>query len=142
MEIKELKLVIADAIEDWALGIVDSMTKGNPQMLMAGVYIKNGIRNYKKKKDEEIRQMINNAMLFIADEKGEVNVDTLFRDLTQMVKDMDDIPFDWGLVSGKIGKGTIRFDIPDNWLTRVFFGDKGSVVLGEEDFNRLKNMMA
>jgi hypothetical protein len=141
MEAKDFGCLLADAMEDWALDIVDGMMTGSPQMLMAGVYVKNGIRNYRKKKETEIQEMIDNALLFIANDKGEVDADKVMSDLLSVIKDMDKTPFDWGIVSGSLGKGELRFDIPSNWFMRTIFGDNGSVVITEDDFKKLTKLL-
>lgn len=141
MEAKEFGCLFADAVEDWALGIVDSMAHGNPKLLMPSVYIKNGIRNYRKQKEAEIKEMVDNTLLFVADEKGDVNIEKLMGDVMSIVKNMEPVPFDWGLVSGELGDGKLKFHIPDNWLMRMLFGDKGAIVIGEEDFQQLVKMM-
>lgn len=138
---QEAKKQIIDAIEAWALNIVDGFTNGNPKMTVAGVYIKNGIRNYRKKKEVEIGDMIDSTALFIADEKGEVNIDTLFRDLTQMVKDMDEQPFDLGFVKGSLGKGALKINVPDNWFMNMIFGSGNALVIKERDLSELKALM-
>lgn len=138
---QEAKKQIIDAIEAWALNIVDGFTNGNPKMTVAGVYIKNGIRNYRKKKEVEIGDMIDSTALFIADEKGEVNIDTLFRDLMQMVKDMDEQPFDLGFVKGSLGKGALKINVPDNWFMNMIFGSGNALVIKESDLSELKALM-
>lgn len=138
---QEAKKQIIDAFETWALNIVDGFTNGNPKMTVAGVYIKNGIRNYRKKKEVEIGDMIDSTVLFIADEKGEVNIDALFRDLTQMVKDMDEQPFDLGFVKGSLGKGALKINVPDNWFMNMIFGSGNALVIKESDLSELKALM-
>lgn len=137
----EAKKQIIDAIEEWALNIVDGFTNGNPKMTVAGVYIKNGIRNYRKMKECEIDKMIDDAALFIADEKGEVNFDKLAHDAIHFLQDADEIPYSLGIVDGTIGKGAIRIHLPDNWLVRMVMGDKGSLVIRDADILKLAKMM-
>ena len=141
MKAEEFGCLVSDAIEAWALDIVDGMMTGNPQLLMAGVYIKNGIRNYRKHKESEIKEMIDTAMLFIADENVEVNADKVLSDVMCVIKDMDRVPFDWGLISGTLGKGELKLNIPDNWLMRIIFGDNGNVIINEDDLKKLTKLL-
>lgn len=135
------KKKIADAIEEWALEIVDGFTSGNPRMTMTGVYIKNGIRNYRKREEAKWDKMIDDAALFIADEKGEVDMDKVFKDAMQYLNDVDEMPISLGLFDGSIGKGTIKIHIPDNMLMRLLFGENSALILREADFKALKEMM-
>lgn len=136
-----IKKKVADAIEEWALEIVDGFTSGNPRMTMTGVYIKNGIRNYRKREEAKWDKMIDDAALFIADEKGEVDMDKVFKDAMQYLNDVEEMPISLGLFDGTIGKGTIKIHIPDNMLMRLLFGENSALILREADFKALKEMM-
>lgn len=136
-----IKKKVADAIEEWALEIVDGFTSGNPRMTMTGVYIKNGIRNYRKREEAKWDKMIDDAALFIADEKGEVDMDKVFKDAMQYLNDVEEMPISLDLFDGTIGKGTIKIHIPDNMLMRLLFGENSALVLREADFKALKEMM-
>lgn len=137
----EAKKLIMDAFEEWALGIVDGFTANNPKMMMAGVYVKNGIRNYRKREEERIGEMIDDAALFIADEHGNVNVDKLAQDAIRFLQDADEIPYELGFIKGTIGKGAIRLHLPDNWLMRMVLGDKGCLAIKDTDIMKLAKMM-
>lgn len=137
----EAKLQIIDAIEEWALNIVDGFTKTNPKMTVAGVYVKNGIRNYRKKKECEIGEMIDDAALFIADEKGEVSLNKVFTDLHQFMKDADNIHIDLGFTDAIIDKGTLKINIPNNWFMNMIFGSGNALVINESDITALKNLL-
>lgn len=136
-----MKKKVADAIEEWALEIVDGFTSGNPRMTMTGVYIKNGIRNYRKREEAKWDKMIDDAALFIADEKGEVDMNKVFKDAMQYLNDVEEMPISLGLFDGTIGKGTIKIHIPNNMLMRIMFGDNAALVLGESDFLALKELI-
>ena len=137
----EAKKQIIDAFEEWALNIVDGFTSNNPKMTVAGVYIKNGIRNYRKKKECEIGEMIDDAALFIADDKGEVNLNKVFTDLGQFMKDADNIHVDLGFTDAVIDKGLLKINIPDNWFMNMIFGSGNALVIKESDIADLKLMM-
>lgn len=136
-----MKKKVADSIEEWALEIVDGFTSGNPRMTMTGVYIKNGIRNYRKREEAKWGKMIDDAALFIADEKGEVDMDKVFKDAMQYLNDVEEMPISLGLFDGTIGKGTIKIHIPDNMLMRLLFGENSALILREADFKALKSLM-
>lgn len=134
----EAKKQIIDGLEEWALNIVDGFTASNPKMTVAGVYIKNGIRNYRKKKESEIGEMIDDAALFIADEKGEVNLNKVFVDLNQFMKDAADVRIDLGFTEAIIDKGSLKINIPDNWFMNMIFGCGNALVITERDLSELK----
>lgn len=137
----EAKKQIIDAFEEWALSIVDEFVASNPKMTVAGVYVKNGIRNYRKKKECEIGEMIDDASLFISDEKGEVNLNKVFADLGQFMKDADNIHIDIGFTDVVIDKGSLKINIPNNWFTNMIFGSGNALVIKESDISNLKMLM-
>lgn len=137
----EAKKQIIDGLEEWALNIVDGFTSSNPKMTIAGVYIKNGIRNYRKKKECEIGEMIDDAALFIADEKGEVNLNKVFADLHQFMKDAADVRIDLGFTEAIIDKGSLKINIPDNWFMNMIFGSGNALVITEGDLSELKSLI-
>lgn len=137
-----VKKRVADALEEWALSVVDSFTSGSPKLTMAGVYIKNGIRNYRKMKEVEIDKMIDDVALFIADKDGEVNFDKVMSDLGQFVDDTQEMSMELGALSATIGNGAIKIHLPNNVFTRMVFGDHNAIVLKEADFRALKALMA
>jgi hypothetical protein len=143
MNIKDnaIRKQMTEAIEDWAVGIVDSFAKGNPKLQAVGVYLKNGVRNYIRREADEIEEMIDNAALFVADHDGNVDMNKLYCDGMQVLKEMDETDFSLGIVGGTIGGGTIKIHLPDNMLIRALFGDHRCIVIGESDFKELKEYL-
>lgn len=135
------KKMIADGLEDWALGIVDGLTAGNPRLQMAGVYMKNGIRNYRAWKESEIDGYIETAALFIGDSTGEVNAGKVVDDLSKMLTDLDEQPWSMGIIGGTIGKGKISIAVPQNIITRTVFGDCGAISITTEDIKQIKDFI-
>lgn len=138
-DLEAAKKQIADALEDWALGIVDGLTTGKPRLQMAGVYMKNGIRNYRAKQEETLDGMIDNIALFLGDKDGNIDFDKLCTDAVKVLSEIDEQPFSMGILHGTIGNGKIRITIPDNMLTRLVFGDMGAICIGSEDLMNLRN---
>lgn len=135
------KKMIADGLEDWALGIVDGLTAGNPRLQMAGVYMKNGIRNYIAQQSEALNEAIEGAAIFLADKDGNIDIDKLFSDAANMLSEVDEQPFSMGIIHGTMGGGKIRIVIPDNVLARFIFGDMGAICIGKEDLMALRNSL-
>lgn len=140
-EAKETKKHIADALELWATGLVDDFAKGTPKMTMAGVYLKNGIKNYRKISEEKWDKMLDDVAMFVADEQGNINLHTLFRDAMQFLDDADETPISLGIFNGTIGKGAIKIHVPNNVLMRLIFNDSSAVVIKKDDIIALKALL-
>lgn len=139
--LSEFKESVADVLQVWIDGRINGLAESYPNLKVASVYLKRGAKNYIIRERERIDAMIDNASLFICDENGNIDADTLFADLMRMFRDMDEMPFGYGVIQGTIGKGIIRFALPDNALTNVLFGDTGAIRITEADITELKKML-
>ena len=110
-------------------------------MAIPSVYMKRASHNIIAKNKEKWGKSIDNATLFIADEDGNINTDTIFSDLMQMLENISDYEFDLGFIKGRIDDGVIAIDLPDNIVTTILFGSKKSISFAKEDFEELKNLL-
>ena len=117
------------------------MVKGSPMLAIPSVYMKRAAHNMIARKKDAWGKQLDTASLFVADENGEINADTIFEDLTQMLKSIEDYHFDLGILHGHIDNGTIFIDLPDNIVTTLLFGSKKSIGIGEGDLTELKNLI-
>lgn len=136
----DLKNKAIDSLEIWINERIDDLAAQNPQMKVASVYLKRGAKNYLTKERSKIEGMIDSAALFICDENGNIDADLLFNDMMSMFREMDELPFGKGFVHGTIGKGAIRFQLPDNPVVNLLFGNTGALKITENDFMELKSL--
>ena len=141
MNITELKKKLLDSADFWVEQRIDDLVERNPRMSVASVYLKRGARNWLSKERDTISKAMDGVSLFIADGDGNVNTDTLFEDLLSLFTGMEEMPYDYGMVSGTIGKGKIRIDIPDNILTNILFGNSDAVTITSDDIKELKELI-
>ena len=141
MKIETLKEKFVGSIDLWLGERVDEMLSGNPSMAIPAVYMKRGCHNIIKRYKDNINNGIDNAALFLADEEGNINADTLFMDAMELFKGMEETPFDIGFVTGTIGKGKVCVTLPDNILMNVIFGNKKTITFNEDDFLELKTLL-
>lgn len=135
-----LKNKMVDSLEVWADNRIDDFVSQNPNLKVASVYMKRGAKNYLARERDKIENVIDNASLFICDEDGNIDADMLFKDMMTMFKDMDETPFGKGFLQGTIGKGMIRFKLPDNPVFNLMFGNTGAIKITEADFIELKDL--
>lgn len=139
--ITELKDKLIDSLQLWADERIDDFASGNPRLKVASVYLKRGAKNFLVKQKDAMGTMIDNAALFLCDENGNVDADLLFNDLLAMFREMDEIPFGKGLIQGTIGKGNIRFALPNNPIKSVLFGNTGAIKITDTDLIELKKLI-
>lgn len=141
MNITELKKKLLESVDVWADARIDDMVKANPMLAIPSVYMKRAAHNIISKNKDKLDKSIDNAALFIANENGEIDADTIFADMMQMLKSVNDYHFDFGIIHGHIDNGTISIDLPDNPFIAILFGSKRSINFTEEDFVELKDLI-
>lgn len=140
-KINELKGNLKTAIQDWTEGKIDQLCKGKPQMQAASVYMKRGMNNWLAGKDELINSYVDDALLFIVDEKGCVDTDVLIEDFVGMFKAVDVQEADLGMFHVAYGKGSVVIDIPHNFFLDLIFGKTGHVTITADDLLELKELL-
>ena len=141
MKIEALKEKLISSVDLWADAQIDDMVKGNPMLAIPSVYIKRAAHNIIAKNKDKWSEQIDNAALFIADENGVVDAGTVFDDMMQMLKAINDYQFDIGIIHGHIGGGMVSIDLPDNIAMSLLFGSKKSINITTEDFAELKSLL-
>lgn len=141
MNVTELKEKLLTSLDLWADARISDMVKENPALAIPSVYMKRASHNIIAKHKDSWGKSIDNATLFIADEDGNIDANTIFEDMMQMLKSVEDYKFDVGFIHGHIDKGVVAIDLPDGIATAILFGSKRSINFTEEDFVELKDLI-
>ena len=141
MNVTELKEKLLTSLDLWADARISDMVKENPALAIPSVYMKRASHNIIAKNKDSLGKSIDNATLFIADENGNIDADTIFEDLMQMFESISNYEFDLGLVKGRIDGGTLSIDLPDNIITTILFGSKKIISFTKTDFEELKSLI-
>ena len=141
MNVTELKEKLLTSLDLWADARISDMVKETPALAIPSVYMKRASHNIIAKNKDSLGKSIDNATLFIADENGNIDADTIFTDLMQMLESISNYEFDLGFVKGRIDGGTLSIDLPDNIITNILFGSKKSISFTKTDFDELKSLI-
>ena len=141
MNVTELKEKLLKSLDLWADARISDMVKENPALAIPSVYMKRASHNIIAKNKDSLGKSIDNATLFIADENGNIDADTIFTDLMQMLESISNYEFDLGFIKGRIDGGTLSIDLPDNIITNILFGSKKSISFTKTDFDELKSLI-
>lgn len=141
MNVTELKEKLLTSLDLWADARISDMVKENPALAIPSVYMKRASHNIIAKHKDSWGKSIDNATLFIADEDGNIDADTIFTDLMQMLESISNYEFDLGFVKGRIDGGILTIDLPDNIITNILFGSKKSISFTKTDFDELKSLI-
>lgn len=142
MNITAIKGKMSDGLDLWASARIDDMVKANPALAIPSVYMKRAAHNIISRNREGIERQIDNLSLFIADEDGNINTETIFEDTKKMLSAMEPIPFNFGMIHGAVGGGCITIDLPDNIVTTIMFGSKKSLSISPDDLKGLAEILA
>ena len=141
MNVTELKEKLLTSLDLWADARISDMVKENPTLAIPSVYMKRASHNIIANNKDSWGKSIDNATLFIADENGNIDADTIFTDLMQMLESISNYEFDLGFIKGRIDGGTLSIDLPDNIITNILFGSKKSISFTKTDFDELKSLI-
>lgn len=141
MNVTELKEKLLTSLDLWADARISDMVKENPALTIPSVYMKRASHNIIAKHKDSWGKSIDNATLFIADEDGNIDADTIFSDLMQMLENISNYEFDLGFIKGRIDGGALVIDLPDNIITTILFGSKKSISFTKDDFEELRSLI-
>lgn len=141
MNVTELKEKLLTSLDLWADARISDMVRENPALAIPSVYMKRASHNIIAKHKDSWGKSIENATLFIADENGNIDADTIFSDLIQMLENISNYEFDLGFIKGRIDGGVLSIDLPDNIITTILFGSKKSISFTKDDFDELKSLV-
>ena len=141
MNVTELKEKLLTSLDLWADARISDMVKENPALAIPSVYMKRASHNIIAKHKDSLGKSIDNATLFIADEDGNIDANTIFEDMIQMLENISNYEFDLGFIKGRIDGGTLSIDLPDNIITTILFGSKKSISFTKTDFEELKSLI-
>lgn len=140
-EISQLKGDMKTAINNWAEHKIDTLVAEKPKLMPASVYLKRGLHNWLDHNDADIDEMIDTAVLFIADKDGNIDFNTIMEDAMNMFRMMEKQQTKWGIFGIEYGKGEIVINIPHNPLLDIVFGDLGQVKINADDIMEIKDML-
>lgn len=141
MNVTEFKEKLLESVDVWADARISDMVKENPALAIPSVYMKRASHNIIAKHKDSWGKSIDNATLFIADEDGNIDADTIFSDLMQMLENISNYEFDFGVIKGRIDGGALIIDLPDNIITTILFGSKKSISFTKNDFEELRSLI-
>lgn len=141
MNVQSLKENLVGSIDTWIGCRIDEMVKANPSLAIPSAYMKRAAHNIIAKNKEGLEQKIDGLSLFLADENGEIDTNTLFEDAKNMLSFMEAQSFEIGIIRGTIGEGMVTIDLPDNILTTILFGSKKSMNITPDDVMELKEIL-
>lgn len=138
-DINAFKGQLKDAALNWASSLIDQML---PNKVTARTLFKNAIGNALARFDGKVNEMVDVAFVMFGDAEGVIDTDSTIDLLCNMLKEMPQKEYSFGVVGLKAGNGEIRIEFPHNIFSDLLVGDLGGVKFSTDDIKELKNYLS
>lgn len=138
-DVNAFKGQFKDAALNWAGSLVDQML---PNKVTARTLFKNAIGNALARLDGKVNEIVDVAFVMFGDAEGVIDTDSTIDLLCNMLKEMPQKEYSFGMISLKAGNGEIRIDFPHNIFSDLLVGDLGGVKFSTDDIKELKNYLS
>ena len=138
-DVNAFKGQFKDAALKWVGSLVDQML---PNKVAARTLFKNALGNILARLDGKINQMVDTAFVMFGDAQGVVDTDSTIDLLCDMLKEMPQKEYTFGVVGLKVGKGEVFIEFPHNIFSDLLVGDLGGVKFSTDDIKQLKNYLS
>jgi hypothetical protein len=138
-DINAFKGQFKDAALKWVGSLVDQML---PNKVAARTLFKNAIGNALARFDGKVNEMVDVAFVMFGDAEGVIDTDSTIDLICNMLKEMPQKEYSFGMVGLKAGNGEIRIEFPHNIFSDLLVGDLGGVKFSTDDIKELKNYLS
>ena len=138
-DVNAFKGQFKDAALNWASALIDQML---PNKVTARTLLKNAVGNALARFDGKVNEMIDIAFVMFGDAEGAIDTDSTIDLLCNMLKEMPQKEYSFGMVGLKAGNGEIRIEFPHNIFSDLLVGDLGGVKFSTDDIKELKNYLS
>lgn len=137
-DVNQFKGELKSAFQQWGESKIDELFA---ERAAARTFMKNGLNNMMHRFDNRVNSYIDTFFLFVADENGTVDSDTMIDTLAVLFKEMKERKYPMGMVDVTVGNGQLSIDLPHNIFLEMLVGDLGKVKFTTEDIKDFKNYL-
>lgn len=140
-EADKLKADVGTALKQWSDAKITALTDAHPHLKPISVYLRRGVANYLERIDDQLDSTVDMLLLFVADDAGNIDTNTLIADAVEMFKLSDIHESSLGIFDITYGAGEIMLSLPRNPILDIFIGDLGRIKLTADDLLELRNYL-
>lgn len=137
-DVNQFKGELKSAFQQWGESKINELFADRAA---ARTFMKNGLNNMMHRFDNKVNSYIDTFFLFVADESGTVDSDTMIDTLAGLFKEMKERKYPFGMVDVTVGNGQLSIDLPHNIFLEMLVGDLGKVKFTTEDIKDFKNYL-
>ncbi len=137
-DVNQFKGTIKTALQDWGNAKIDEML---PKKAASKAFLKNGLNNMLTRFDANINKWVDNIFIFVADENGVIDSDSMLDMFADIFKGMPKKEYSFGTFGVVAGAGEVIISFPHNFLMDMLVGDMESVKFTTEDILEIKSLI-
>lgn len=137
-DVNRFKGEVKSVMQTWGNTKIDVLFQNKAA---ARTFMKNGLNNMMSRFDEKINNYIDYLFLFVADENGIVDSDTMIETMAGLFKEMQPRKYSMGFADVSVGNGELVVQLPHNLFLEMLVGDLGKVTLTTDDLLEFKNLL-
>lgn len=137
-DVNQFKGEVKTAFQSWGNSKIDELFSNKAA---ARTFMKNGLNNMMNRFDGKINSYIDYLFMFVADENGVVDSDTMIDTMASLFKEMQPRKYPLGMVDVSVGNGELVVELPHNLFLEMLVGDLGKVKFTTEDISEFKNLL-
>lgn len=135
-DIAAFKGSVKDAMLGWVEQQVDDLL---PNRTAARALLKNAAHNMVAKFGAKIDSGVDAIALLIGDSQGNIDSDTMIDTACNLLQEMPQTDYTFGVFTVRMGKGEVSIRFPRNLISEMFAGDLDGVKFTIGDIKEIKN---
>lgn len=136
-DINKFKGQLKSALQQWGNSKIDEIFPNKPQMK---AFAKNGLNNIMARMDTKLNKYIDGFALFVGNENGVIDTDTMVDMMAEMFKEMEPNRYQLEFMDIEVGRGKVVFNLPQNFVFDLLLGKSGNITMTVDDILEMKEM--
>lgn len=136
-DVNTLKGKVKTALHSWGNNKIDEFFGSK---IGVKTFAKNGLNNILNNCDDKINKYIDTMFIFLANERGEVDSDSMVEMMANMFKDIEPCEFQVSCFNIKAGRGEVYIELPHYAVLDMFLGKAGVIKFTADDLLEFKNL--
>lgn len=136
-DINKFKGQLKSTLQQWGNCKIDEMFPSKPQLK---AFLKNGLNNVMARMDTKLNKYIDGLVLFVGNENGVVDTDTMVDMAAEVFKEMEPNRYQFEFMDIEVGRGKVVFNLPQNFMFDLLLGKSGNITMTVDDILEMKEM--
>lgn len=136
-DINKFKGQLKSTLQQWGNCKIDEVFPNKPQLT---AFLKNGLNNVMARMDTKLNKYIDGLVLFVGNENGVVDTDTMVDMAAEVFKEMEPNRYQFEFMDIEVGRGKVVFNLPQNFMFDLLLGKSGNITMTVDDILEMKEL--